>query len=61
MEKVENSVDFGPFFTDGSVSLPDSDEMVPVRILCDTGAGQSFLLEGLLPPSKWATGSHVRA
>ncbi len=42
MENVKNSVDFGPFLTDGSVSLPDCDETVPVRILRDTGAGQSF-------------------
>ncbi len=60
MENVKGSVDFGPFLTDGSVSLPDCDETVPVRILRDTGAGQSFLLEGLLPLSKHtATGSYV--
>ncbi|XP_073771215.1 uncharacterized protein [Danio rerio] len=56
----KTSVDFGPFITDGSVSLPDSDEFVPVRILRDTGAGQSFLMQGLLPLSeRTATGSHV--
>ncbi len=57
MEKVKNSVDFGPFLTDGNVSLPDCDEAVPVRILRDTG---SFLLKGLLPLSECtATGSYV--
>ncbi len=60
MDKVKNSVDFGPFLTDGSVSLPDCDAAVPVRILRDIGAGQSFLLEEPLPLSKCtATGSHV--
>ncbi len=56
MENVKNSVDFGPFLTDGSVSLPDCDETVPVRILRDTGAGQSFLLEGQLDLMCWSEG-----
>ncbi len=42
MDKVKISVDFGPCLTDGSVSLPDCDAAVPVRILRDTRAGQSF-------------------
>ncbi len=34
--------------------------MVPVCILRDTGAAQSFLLEGVLPLiSETATGTHV--
>lgn len=60
MESVKNSVDFAPFLTEGTVALPNSDETVPVRILRDTGAGQSFLLEGLLPLSERTdTGTHV--
>ncbi len=42
MENVKNSVDVGLFLTDGSVSLPDCDETVPVRILRDTGQGSPF-------------------
>ncbi len=52
MESVKNNVDFAPFLTEGTVALPNSDETVPVRILRDTGAGQSFLMEGLLPLSE---------
>ncbi len=51
---------FAPFLTEGTVALPNSDETVPVRILRDTGAGQSFLMEGLLPLSeRTATGTQV--
>ncbi len=43
------------------MSLPGSNETVPVRFLRDTGAAQSFLLEGILPlTSETATGTHVR-
>ncbi len=41
------------------MSLPGSNETVPVR-LQDTGAAQLFLLEGILPlTSETATGTHV--
>lgn len=43
----------------GSVSTP-GEEAVAVRILCNTGVAQSFLLQGLLPLSeKTAAGSSV--
>ncbi len=59
MENVKNSVDFGPFLTDGSASLPDCDKTC-LFVSLDTGTGQSFLLEGLLPLSeRTATGSLV--
>ncbi len=48
---------YAPFITEGAVSLPGSEEM---RILWDTGAAQSLLLEGTLPlTSETATGTHV--
>lgn len=34
---------------DGFVSLPDSMDKVPVKILRDTGASESFVLESVLP------------
>ncbi len=57
---VTGSVDYTPFITEGAVSFPGSEEMVPVRILRDTGAAQSFFLEGmLLLTSETASGTHV--
>ncbi len=57
---ITSSVDYTPFITGGNVSLPGSNETVPVRLLRDTGAAQSFLLEGILPlTSETATGTHV--
>ncbi|KAL2103191.1 hypothetical protein ACEWY4_000059 [Coilia grayii] len=51
--------DYAPFITLGFVSLPGHGK-VPVRVLRDTGAAQSFLLEGVLPLSAaTATGKHV--
>ena len=42
------------------VSLPDGHGSVPVRILRDTGAAQSFMLSGVLPLSdNTYTGTHV--
>ena len=53
------NTDYSPFITLGSVSLPGHGK-IPVRILRDTGAAQSFLLEGVVPLSeKTATGTHV--
>ncbi len=55
-----NEIDYAPFITDGLVTLPDQQSGVPVRILRDTGAAQSFLLAGVLPLSEQsATGTHV--
>ncbi|XP_073785824.1 uncharacterized protein [Danio rerio] len=59
-QKVNDFVDYTPFITEGAVSLLGSEEMVPVRILRDTGSAQSFLLEGVLPlSSETATGTCV--
>lgn len=41
-----------PFISDGHVSLVESDEKVPVVILRDTGAFDSFVLESALPFSE---------
>lgn len=38
-----------PFVTDGLVSLVGSSNRVPVKILRDTGASESFILESVLP------------
>lgn len=40
---------YAPFVTDGFVSLPGGGENVPVKILRDTGASESFILESTLP------------
>lgn len=49
---------YGPFLQNGTVSVPGLNEPVPVRMLRDTGASLSFLLEGILPFSdETATGS----
>ena len=41
---------FAPFIMDGFVSLPgDPSVRVPIKIVRDTGASQSFLLENVLP------------
>ncbi len=41
-----------PFMMDGFVSLVgNANSRKPVRALCDTGAAQSFILEGILPLS----------
>ena len=43
--------EFKPFVSDGFVSLVSSSSQVPIKILRDTGATQSLLLEGVLPLS----------
>lgn len=40
---------FGPFVMDGVVSLPGGRVKVPIKILRDTAASQSFILEEVLP------------
>ena len=45
--------DFKPFISEGSISLPgDQSSLRPIKILRDTGASQSLLLEGILPLSE---------
>lgn len=52
--------DYAPFVTKGSVSLSEGHGRVPVCILRDTGAAQSFMLSGVLPLSdSTSTGTHV--
>lgn len=67
VQKVEpiqqkNMVDFGPFISEGFVSLPGSDKQVPVKILRDTGSFDSFVRESVLPfSSDTDTGGFVLA
>lgn len=44
-ETFSDLADFAPFVTDGVVSLPGGSVMVPIKILLDTVASQSFILE----------------
>lgn len=44
--------DYKPFLSQGFVSLDDSSKIPPVKILRDTGAAQTLLLEGVLPLSE---------
>ncbi|KAG5830190.1 hypothetical protein ANANG_G00307450, partial [Anguilla anguilla] len=51
---------YTPFLMNGSVSIPGQGGNAPVCILRDTGAAQSFLLEGVLPLSEQtSTGTSV--
>ena len=43
---------YAPFIRDGSVSLVGSDVRVPVKILRDTGAFDSFIVDSVLPLSE---------
>ncbi|KAL2080855.1 hypothetical protein ACEWY4_022708 [Coilia grayii] len=53
-------VGYSPFITDGFVSLVGSALKVPVKILRDTGASESFLLKSVLPFSvETSTGENV--
>lgn len=40
--------DYKQFLSRGSVFISDSENAEPVQILCDTGASQTLLLEGVL-------------
>ena len=54
--------EFKPFVSAGFVSLESSSSQVPIKILRDTGATQSLLLEGVLPLSvSTSTGESVIA
>lgn len=63
VEEIPESSDLGdfkPFVMDGFVSMPGCRDKVPVKMLRDTTASQSFILEGVLPFSdKSAVGSDV--
>lgn len=43
-EKSSDLADFSPFVMDGVVSLPGDNVRVPIKILCDSAASQSFIL-----------------
>lgn len=59
-EEGSGQTDYTPFITEGLVSLPGQLYGVPIRILRDTGAAQSFLLAGVVPLSDHTTtGTHV--
>lgn len=60
VRKSIDPADFAPFVMDGCVSMPGCSDKVPVKMLRDTAASQSFTLEGVLPFSKKAAvGSDV--
>lgn len=51
---------FAPFRMEGSIAASKSGKFVPVRILRDTAAAQSLLVEGVLPLSgETFTGEHA--
>ena len=39
-------------FSEGSVSLTENDKQFPIKILRDTGASQSLMVQSMLPLSK---------
>ena len=52
----QNGPNYYPFISDGFVSLIGSAEKIPVKILHDTGASESFILESLPFSLKSSTG-----
>lgn len=56
---VSDVVDYTPFITEGFVSLVDDAQKVPVRILRDTGASESFISESVLPFSSVSNTGNV--
>jgi hypothetical protein len=50
---------YGPFITDGFVSLVGSSEKRPVKILRDTGATETFVVESVLPFSGQSSTGNV--
>ena len=46
-EQVDGS--YGPFITNGFIALGDGSNKIPVKILRDTGATESFVAETALP------------
>ena len=62
LNKSEIREEFKPFVSDGFVSLDKSSNRVPIKILRETGATQSLLLEGILPLGEsTSTGESVLA
>lgn len=56
----EEKLSYAPFITDGFVSLVGNDEKVPVKILRDTGASETLILESVLSFSESSsTGNEV--
>ncbi|VDI66445.1 Hypothetical predicted protein [Mytilus galloprovincialis] len=52
--------EYKPFMSDGFVSIVDDTTLQPIKILRDTGASQTLLLEGVLPLSeKTSVGASV--
>ncbi|VDI20005.1 Hypothetical predicted protein [Mytilus galloprovincialis] len=52
--------EYKPFMSDGFISIVDDTTLQPIKILRDTGASQSLLLEGVLPLSeKTSVGASV--
>lgn len=52
--------DYAPFVTEGFVALVGDAHRVPVKILCDTGASESFICQSVLPfSSESETGNCV--
>ena len=51
---------YHPFISSGFLSIQENDTPIPIKIIHDTGASQSLLVEGVLPLSdKSATGNHI--
>ena len=44
--------DYKPFMSQGFIFLDENSDPKPIRILRDTSASQTFLLEGILPLSE---------
>lgn len=60
LEPQSSDYDFSAFISEGVVSLIGSDKQVPIKILRDTGAVDSFILDSILPFSMESdTGSCV--
>ena len=57
-DSVQHS--YHPFISSGFLSDQESDSPIPIKILSDTDASQSLLVEGVLPLSdQSATGDYV--
>lgn len=51
-DSLKSQGDFSAFISDGLVSLLEGKQQVPIKILRDTGALDSFILESVLPFSR---------
>ena len=52
---------YQPFISGGFLSVQVNDTPIPTKNLCDTGASQSLLVEGVLPllSDESTTGDHI--